>query len=111
MTRADMLYVLEKSDCFVLPSNFETFGVVYIEAMAAGLPVIATKCGGPEKIVPSFAGVLIDKNDVNQLFGAMLDMVNSIDAYSANSIKEYVSKTFSPECIAQQLISIYETLI
>ena len=48
LSREEMLPKLSYSNVFVLPSNSETFGVVYIEAMALGLPVIATKCGGPE---------------------------------------------------------------
>ena len=51
LTRDEMLPKLSVSNIFVLPSNSETFGVVYIEAMALGLPVIATKCGGPEDMV------------------------------------------------------------
>lgn len=37
----------EESSAFVLSSEYETFGVVVVEALALGKPVIATKCGGP----------------------------------------------------------------
>ena len=56
-----------KSDCFVLSSNFETFGVVLIEALACGLPLIATKCGGPEDIVNRQNGILINVENQLQL--------------------------------------------
>lgn len=52
---------LPQADAFVLASRRETFGVVYIEAMAAGLPVIATACGGPEDFVREEDGFLIPR--------------------------------------------------
>ena len=55
----EIVKVYEECDCFVLPSAGETFGVVYVEAMAAGLPVIATRCGGPEDFVNEDNGILI----------------------------------------------------
>jgi glycosyltransferase involved in cell wall biosynthesis len=53
---------------FVLPSENETFGQVFIEAMSCGLPVIGTKVGGiPEIISDSYNGYLIPPNDVSSL--------------------------------------------
>ena len=51
MSRDEIGQIMQKSDVFVLASREETFGLVYIEAMLAGLPVIATSCGGPEEFV------------------------------------------------------------
>ena len=62
---------LKECDCFVLASQTETFGVVYIEAMASGLPVIATKCGGPESFVNEENGVLIPVDNKDALVTAM----------------------------------------
>ena len=46
ISRNEVFNTICESDVMVLPSDFETFGVVYIEAMACGRPVIATKNGG-----------------------------------------------------------------
>ena len=45
-SRKDIAEFLKKR-CFLLASQAETFGVVYIEALASGIPVIATRCGRP----------------------------------------------------------------
>lgn len=56
--------LMRRSDLFVLPSRFETFGVVVIEALASGTPVVATRCGGPESIITDLSqGVLVPPED------------------------------------------------
>ena len=51
---------LQKSNAFVLASDYETFGVVYIEAMACGNPVIGTRNGGADDIINDACGFLVD---------------------------------------------------
>ena len=103
--------LLQNSDLFVLPSRNETFGVVYIEAMACGLPIIATDCGGPRDIVTEENGLLIPTEDVNALGNAILHMVNNIDKYDRKAIAEDCQARFSPEVIAKQLTQIFEDTI
>ena len=53
---------LSAADAFVFPSRFDTFGLVMIEALACGTPVVATAVwGAPEVITSDVAGVLIDE--------------------------------------------------
>jgi glycosyltransferase involved in cell wall biosynthesis len=58
--RLDIPELLKAADIFVLPSRFEGFGLALIEAMAAGVPVIATNTGGPAELIDNGAnGILV----------------------------------------------------
>lgn len=99
------------SQVFVLASHGETFGVAFIEAMAAGLPVIATRCGGPEDFVDSQNGILIDVNDSKQLADALLAMKTNIHLYNRDAIAIASRESFSAEIIAGKLIKLYTEVI
>lgn len=111
LSREETAKVYAESDCFVLPSSLETFGVVYVEAMASGLPVIATKCGGPEDFVTNDNGVLIVVDNQTQLNEAMHYMIENACYYSADTIKKYVNSKFSAEVISKQIIDLYSEII
>lgn len=95
------------SDAFVLASRGETFGVVYIEAMATGLPVIATVCGGPENFITDEMGMLVPIDDIDSLSNAMIKVVENIGDYNGEKIAQTANKMFSPEKIANQLMEVY----
>jgi glycosyltransferase involved in cell wall biosynthesis len=95
-----------------LVSKAETFGVVYIEAMAAGLPVIASKCGGPESFVQKMNGKLVDVDDVDATAQAMVEMVRDrYRKYDEKKIREFAVNHFSPESVSKSLIQEYESLL
>lgn len=74
--RLDVYNILAVSQCLVLTSRFETFGRVLVEAMAAGLPVVATKCGGPgEIVVDGETGFLVAIDDDLALSQKLLDIL------------------------------------
>lgn len=110
LLRKDIMNIFYQSNCFVLPSELETFGVVYIEAMASGLPVIATRCGGPEGFVDDTNGVLIPVNDEQALIDAFRYMRENIGKYDSTKIAEETVKKFSPEAVAKQLVELYEEM-
>lgn len=109
--KLEIVKILQNSDFFVLPSRSETFGVVYIEAMACGLPIIATDCGGPRDIVTESNGLLIPNEDIDALSHAILHMVKNINKYDRKAIAEDCQARFSSEVIAKQLTQIFEDTI
>ncbi len=108
--RKEISEILNRSDVFVLASRTETFGVVYAEAMLAGLPVIATKCGGPEDFVDETNGKLVDVGDVNALSQEMDNMYETRGKYDGKEISKNCREKFSPEEIAKQLMDVYNVL-
>lgn len=98
---------MQKAECFILLSNFETFGVVYIEAMAAGLPVIATKCGGPSDFVNCENGIIIECGNKNEAVNAILNMAENYMGYDSKKISASSRSEFSPQTIANSIITQY----
>lgn len=107
-SRGELLQTYNESHAFVLSSFKETFGVVLIEAMSCGLPVIATKCGGPESIISeSYVGEL-SEIDAESLSLAMEKVYLNRANYDANEIRSFAISHFSGEFVVNQLIDIYQ---
>ena len=100
--------MMSDSSAYVLASRSETVGVSYIEALAMGLPVIATRCGGPEAFMTEKCGLMVDVDDVEGLTAAMDRLEKGIDSYSPGEIRDYIRSHFSGEVIAKQLEKIFE---
>ncbi|MFL2569354.1 MAG: glycosyltransferase [Flavobacteriales bacterium] len=106
-SREEVKTLLHQSDCFVLSSKIETFGVVLIEAMSCGLPVLSTKCGGPESIVTNDeVGILSDFDSFGENMALMYPK-----KYNSNTIHKYAVDHFSESVIAEKLIKIYNQLV
>jgi glycosyltransferase involved in cell wall biosynthesis len=75
--RKDIWRILNEIDIYVVSSETESFGLTVVEAMAAGKPVITTRCGGPEEIiVQEKTGLLVPLNDSSAMAEAIISLVN-----------------------------------
>ena len=95
------------SDAFVLSSDVETFGVVVIESLAIGRPVISTKCGGPEFIINSDNGIIVEPNNTKELSDAMKTMIQCFSDYNLREISAQCIKKYGSNAIAKSLVEIY----
>lgn len=72
----DLISLYKAADCFVMPSDYEPFGLVLVEAMAQGTPVIAVNNAGPKEIVNNgYSGILYDQGDLYGLKSAILKIL------------------------------------
>lgn len=110
-SRKTIVEKLKECDCFVLASRAETFGVAYIEALATGIPVIATACGGPECFVHDRNGVLIPVDDIDALICMMRYMYTNYRAFDREKIAVEIKRKFSPECVAKMLVEVYKEVL
>ncbi len=109
LNRLEVREYMNMCDAFVLASDIETFGVVLIEAMAMGKPVVATRSGGPEDIVPDTVGILADP-DTDDIANALVKMHKEIAKYDHALIKQHVIDNFSMNSTVRQLRHLYEAI-
>jgi len=103
--------LLRESHFHVLNSNFEGFSVATAEAIACGIPVIVTRCGGPEDFVNEDAGLLIEPNNPKDLESAIIYMLDNWHKYDSERMKEYAKKMFSYEAVGKQIYEVYRNII
>ncbi|WP_158607188.1 glycosyltransferase [Pontibacter oryzae] len=108
INRDSVLSEFQNCDAFVLPSQYESMGIVYVEAIACGKPIISTKCGGPETTVTKQNGLLSDKNDSRDLARAIKHLVDRYGCYDSAEIRNDFLRRFSTQAVAPKLLSMYE---
>ena len=107
--RSDVSRILNNLDVFVLSSHTEGFSIACIEAMACGVPVVATRSGGPEQILEGEAGILVPTGDPESLAAAIArvnsskDLAATLTARAMQRVRERYSLT--------AMISRYEDLL
>ena len=101
---------LSIANVLAVASRIEAFGVVFIEAMSTGLPVLATKTGGPDKIVPSYAGHLAAIESVPSLYVGLTNIHSNYHKYDPAKIRRHVKKNFSKEAVISRFAGIISEL-
>lgn len=81
--RDDVHKILPEADVLVLPSISESFGIVLLEAMAAGVPVVATNVGGIPEIIADDVGILVEPKNAMAI-GDAINRILSDPALSSN---------------------------
>jgi glycosyltransferase involved in cell wall biosynthesis len=102
------------ADLMVLPSDREGSPLVLLEAMAAGLPIVATSVGGvPEVVTPRQNGILVAPRDPYALADGILSVLRDpkLAAQLGMNASRYVAASHSPEGRARALMQVYRELV
>lgn len=109
--REAMPQVYQSHDLLVVSSLAETFSLVSAEALACGLPVVATRCGGPEEILGPLGLPLVVPGDPMALSVAIQEMLGRLDAFDRAAAAISIEARFSMANLAAKLDAIYNRML
>lgn len=95
------------ADAYVQPSLREGFGVAIVEALATGLPVVATDSGGPSDIVTADIGLLVAPGDPDALADAIVATAGRLGGFDRRGIAQDALDRFGPQAVGEQLVELY----
>ena len=103
--------MLINSDIFVGTSHSEALGLVFLEALAHGLPVLGSNTGGiPEIINKDELGLLVKPRDINEIKNGIKKILKDLKKFNKNTLINR-SKQFSWDVISNQYLGEYQKLI
>jgi glycosyltransferase involved in cell wall biosynthesis len=111
--RDDVRALLDRADLFVLPSVSEGCSVALIEAMASGIPCLASDIPGNREVIGDLAGALVPAGDPAAWAGAMRRVADQDSAARAAfglAAREVATRRFSPEIYVREVEALYEWL-
>jgi glycosyltransferase involved in cell wall biosynthesis len=110
--RSDVAAVMRSADMLIFPSRYEPFGMVILEALASGLPVIASRAAGASEIIEPGCGIIVeDANNVQELSNAIRRLVADRDLRSQMAERgRDIAEKYSWERMARSYMTRYDKL-
>jgi glycosyltransferase involved in cell wall biosynthesis len=94
----------------VVSSETETFGLVVIEALGCGRPVLTTRCGGPEETIGDASRGIIVENSIEGLAEGFVRMASRLREFNPVALSRYARDNYSFDVIARRVKVIYERM-
>ncbi len=99
------------ADVLAVPSRVEGFGLVAIEALACGTPVVATNKGGMTDFINDEVGALVDVEDEVMLEKEISKILNKEKVFEREKLSKYAENNYSQKVVINDLINMYKEII
>lgn len=112
--RAGVVAAMARAGLFVHPGTRETFGIVAAEALASGLPVVATDSGGVTEVLgddPDTVGGLVPVDDVEALAAAILRALDRRMTFDPAVLRAHVEARYAAHAVAARLADLYDDVL
>jgi glycosyltransferase involved in cell wall biosynthesis len=109
--RAAVADYMRQSRAFVLASVSENCPSAVLEALASGLPIVASDIPGIREVVPDDAGVFFPKDDPKMIADSISSVLDNLDHYDPAKLAAYAQSRFGAEVIGKQFDQIYRNVL
>ena len=105
----NVIELLSSADIFCIPSRYEGFGIAAVEAMAMGIPCVASNIIGLDEVVnDKCLGELFEVDDENDLAVKLAYIIDNRSKFIARDISNHVKSRFSIQKMTEELVCIYQ---
>jgi glycosyltransferase involved in cell wall biosynthesis len=111
MPHREAMGVLAECAFLVMFSNYETFCVALAEALAVGIPVVATNLPAPAEFLSADTGALVPARDEDALLRALEEMLDAHGQYDPARLRAYAATRFGPEVVGKQFETLYKDVL
>ena len=111
ISRGNIVQEFNSCNAFVYASSFETFGVIFVESMSLGRPIVSLNCGSSNEIIPDFCGIIVNKKTTDDFSNAMVTIYEDYLNYDPVKIKKYCNSKFSEKLLSLKMINNYKQIL
>ena len=112
--RDELVRLYQYAAAFALPSDEEGLGVVILEAMACGRPVVATRCGGPDGIITDgYDGFLVPMDDAESMADRLVQLLKDaqLNLEMGRRARQTIESRYSEEVAGAAFLDVWENLL